>query len=190
MGIEIADRDYMTFAKFMVGAAEIFGIQLTAERIRGYWTILQHIPVTQLTTAWVVACRSNDRFPLPAQLIALVEGDTGDNDLEAEAAAAWAKLEPLLSKPSDARDLVLSDERIAAGVAALGGLYVAHTGSEALQWKRRNFILAYKGTAKRMRLTRAYAGADLDHVPKDSKLRKLLENTTEKLGEGKGNGTA
>jgi hypothetical protein len=137
------------YVRAMFGTAEMLGVSLSAERVAGYWSVLGHFGTTRIVAALRVTARTArfPRFPLPSELIEIITGVEGDDELAA--VAAWVALLEALATP-EAYQMTKEDARVKAGVTACGGLYVMRTGSdgESMTWKQRKFVTAYRGQAR------------------------------------------
>jgi hypothetical protein len=68
------------FARALTACAVVYGVAMSPERIEAYWQILQHYPEAALVSAigQYMQLPTSRFFPVPADLIAVIEGDVGD----------------------------------------------------------------------------------------------------------------
>jgi len=145
------------FVKAMYAVADLLDAEMTQTKVEGYWIMLQHYGEAQLIEALSHAAITEKRFPVPARLIEILEGE--DPATEAGAQAAWVAVMRCLSTPQ-VYDLERSDPRIAAGITAAGGTWLLRTGAddEAMIWKQRKFVQAFMGTGHEIKRIRGRGG--------------------------------
>lgn len=135
------------FIVALFACAEVFKELVTEERARAYCAVLSNYNEDELVRACFVLMRTGQRFPLPRDFIATIVGE--GLDVEAEASATFAHLAASDFSWTVVKEASDKDECVRIGVAACGGPRLMREGEEGFTWKRRAFVLAYKGARQR-----------------------------------------
>jgi hypothetical protein len=167
------------FLRALFACAEVFREPMSEERALAYSAILSNYDESVLVRAVRVWLRTGTRFPLPVQLIAIIEGD--GVDVESEATAEFAHLADKNFDGATVKASCASNPCVAVAVAACGGAYLLRDGTEGFEWKRRSFVLGYKGARQREQRERALG----ELPPPSSGVRDMIEGVTKRLGRGK-----
>ncbi|MEN6425974.1 MAG: hypothetical protein ABFE13_11460 [Phycisphaerales bacterium] len=140
------------FTRALTACAVAYGVPLAPERIEVYWQILGNYPEHGLVAAIAQYMRlpTSRWFPVPADLIAVMEGETGDDE-----AAGEVVFGSIARVSSDSHAVALitdADPAAAVALQALGGWYVFSNSDERPQYQRRTFARAYAHARKQERL--------------------------------------
>lgn len=140
------------FASALTACAVAYGIPLAPERIEVYEQLLGNYSEDALVTAikTYLTLPTSRFFPVPADLIAVLDGEVGDDE-----AAGEVVFGRITRVGSDSHAVAaITDADPAAGVAlqALGGWYAFANSDEAPKYQRRTFARAYAIAARRQRI--------------------------------------
>lgn len=136
----------------MVGVAETLGVEMSPERIAGYWSLFGHYgerPLVKAILQFITTPGVGPFFPSPSQLIEILEGAPAAT--EAEATATWVSvLTACRGGGGSIAAMCAADPRIRVGLIAAGGEYNVRTGAdgEDERWRQRRFVQGFMGATE------------------------------------------
>lgn len=134
------------FARALTAVGEALNEPVSADRIRVYWTVLQHYGEDAAVRACAESLRRSKWFPKPAELIDIIEAGPRDRvEIESDAAHAFGQIQAVMSDRAAVNALAAGDSRTAAGLAALGGYGGLVHSNDAASYLALRFTRAYVG---------------------------------------------
>lgn len=153
----MTESDRASFRELMTAMGEAFTATVSAARLELYWRALADLPWSEVRGACEAWLRTGDRFPVPAQLRRVVEGDPQDR-----AATAWAALWDAARRVDGYRSLVVEDGALAFALEATFETWPKFCGLDLSpeMWaaKRKEFNAAYHAGLVRGAVGRLFAG--------------------------------
>jgi len=162
------------FERAMTGVAEIYGEKITEERLLGYCSVLSDFDPEILVKALQIHTRQSKWFPLPADLINIIEGE--GCSLKPEAFKSFADVLKNLSDPEWISNACQGDKRIATAIEACGGWYTMRHGTEDTKWQRQTFVEAFIGEGQQMK-----KDDNFDLLPRGKDSKVIAEDTARRL---------
>jgi len=164
------------FASALTAAAVAYGIPIAPQRIEVYEQILGNYGEDALVTAikTYLTLPTSRFFPVPADLIAVIEGDVGDDEAAGE--VVFGRIARVGSDSHAVATIIDADPAAGVALQALGGWYAFANSDEAPKYQRRTFARSYALAARRQRI-----GVPMDGrpcLPLTSDLRKLSDKST------------
>ena len=140
------ESDKVSFAEIMVGYGEMYNKEITKSLMRVYFSALQAYSIQDIEQGFgkhSADPKHGSFMPKPADIIRQIEADKPS--VESRAELAWMTIEKKMGSVGAYGSLKLDDLQALAAVKSLGSWkHLCHTEIDKLQWKRKEFIEAYK----------------------------------------------
>jgi len=140
------NTDKKRFHMLMLGAGETYNRKISDPLMDIYFNSLQKYGINELAAAFsahLVCPEYGTFFPKPADIVRKLESDKPS--IESRAELAWMTIEKKMGSVGAYGSLKLDDLQALAAAQSLGSWRdLCHTDTDKLQWKRKEFIEAYK----------------------------------------------
>jgi len=140
------DSDKQKFREVMIGVGELYGKEVTMSLLRVYFSCLEAVSfedVKKALSSHTLDPSHGSFMPKPADIVRQIEklsASVGDR-----AEIAWLHVTNKIRTKGAYGKLSLDDKQAIAAVKAMGTWQsLCHTPSEALQWKKKEFMELYK----------------------------------------------
>jgi len=183
------ESDKIAFREMMMGVGELYSKDITKPLLQIYFGSLVNFSLEQVSNG--VSKHAGDPkhgtfMPKPADIIRQIEADKPSTESRAE--LAWMTIEKKMSSVGAYGSLKLDDLQALAAAQSLGSWRdLCHTDTDKLQWKRKEFIEAYKNfeNTPLEALPSHLAGMiEMDRSKKDSK-PTFMSDLVNKIGVNK-----
>lgn len=140
------ESDKESLAEIMVGYGEMYNKPMTKSLMRVYFMTLKQYSLEEIENAMIKHSKDpkhGSYMPKTADIIRQIDIDKPSVDCRAE--LAWMTIEKKISSVGAYGKLKIDDLQALAAAQALGSWRdLCHTDVDKLQWKRKEFIDAYK----------------------------------------------
>ncbi len=141
-------RDYDKFEEYMLVLGEIIGVKASKGKLHAFWVVLSKYPAEKVFAGFekTIVRPKLLKWPGPGDII-----ETFQDDMEAQALQAWAKVQYAIRKAGSYRSVVFDDPVIHHAISIQGGWkhLCSEITDDEMKFYRPQWLKAYQAFAKK-----------------------------------------
>jgi len=136
----VKNDDRPAFATIVLGAAEVYGQEITDSALELWWSVLESFTIEQISKATHLHLASSKFMPRPADLVTLIQGSATDR-----AQAAWHKVLGAIRSHGSYRSIAFDDALVVPTVERIGGwIWLCEQTTKSLSYIGKDFTSVYE----------------------------------------------